>query len=87
MLTLVTFDLLSPATVQSQASQPQSPLSNFTDATLHGLSDVINTYSETSICSTNSSHPGTTINVSAFKPKRYKHFQFPVFLLLSLIHI
>jgi len=36
------------------------------------------------MCSTNSSHPGTTINVSTFKPKCYKRFQFPAFLLTNI---
>jgi len=59
-------------------------MTNFTDDTVHSLSDVINTSSETSMCSTNRSHPGTTINVSAFKPKCYKRFQFLAFLLTNI---
>ena len=37
----LTLDLLFPATVLSQASQPQTPLSNLSNAIVHGLSDVI----------------------------------------------
>ena len=79
-----TFDLLSPATVQSHAAQPQSPLSNLGDASVHDLSDVTDTSSEISMYTTNSSHLGKTINVFAFKPRRCKRFQFPVFLLANI---